>query len=219
MAVSSGSPPVAHLQGDTGGAANGLWLNDGVWVPRGAVAVSIATEEDLDRIAAGSRRRGGVGSPNVPRPLKDSQSLEALCEWLHGHGLTAMGVVTFTDEYADRFGIHSLDRALDDVWQGLQNVPMLNGRRGFPWKFVMAGEMHRTGRSVPHVHLALEIPDRAMEGACGELWRYFYGSRGRSRFEPMRDVNAATLYGLKDAVKAVKEDPAALRYHLWRRRR
>lgn len=207
--------PETQLQGGSGPADTGIWLHGGVWVPRGAVCVSEVAPADLARIDAGSERRRGNVLPPPPRPLSESEQLNALCEWLHlEHHLNLIGVVTFTDDYAASRGIYSFARALDDVWAGLREVPMKDGIRGYPWKFVLAAEHHRSGRSVPHVHLALECPDHARSRVCSQLWDYFYRTRGRSRFEPMRDVTAATLYGLKDTVKSTRLDSSDVRYRL-----
>ena len=203
--------PSSHVGG--GGPRNdGLWRHDGVVVPWGSVAVSHLTDEDLERLDAGRVRRGLGNRPQPRRSASDEERLQALCEWLHDHGLNTIGVVTFSDEYAARHSIYSLNRALDDVWAG-----MVQAR--FPWKFVLAGEFHRTGRTVPHVHVALEIPPHAQPRVCSELWRYFFATRGRSRFEPMRDVNAATLYGLKDTVKDAAADTSTTRFRLWHPKR
>jgi hypothetical protein len=99
-------------------------------------------------------------------------------------------------------------------------MPLGKGDRfGYPFKFVLAGEAHRTGRLVPHVHLALESNSAPIDKLCSELFVYFLRTRGRCRFEPMRDVNAATLYGLKDTVKAAKSYPCAIAARLWHPRR
>lgn len=222
MAVRDGSP---RGTGAGGASAGNLWCHDGNWLPRGTIALSQVTDDDLARLDAGSIRRRGTAfmdSPPTPRPVADEQQLQALCEWLHGHGLDLMGVVTFSDDYADRYGIHSLKRAMQDVWRGLHDIPMGKGdnvRCGYPWKFVLAGEHHRTGRSVPHVHVALESHGAPVSKLCFELYDYFYRTRGRARFEPMRDVDSATLYGLKDSVKASKHDPDAFAARLWHPRR
>lgn len=188
---------------------------------RGAVMTRPLTDEDLERLDAGSTRRGVKGHTS-PRPLADEQQLQAYCEWLHGHGLNIMGVVTFTDRYADLHGLRNRpDRALDAVWHGLTHARLKFGtdshkpRGGYPWKFVLAAEWHKTGRDVPHVHLALESRFHDPERVCDALFAYCFGTFGRSRFEPMRDTSAATLYGLKDTVKVCKEDPSMLRLRLW----
>lgn len=180
---------------------------------RGAVALSQATDEDLERISRGSIRRGLRGHHNPARALSESQQLDALCQWLHeDHHLNAIGTVTFSDHYAQRHAIYSFDRALDDTWAGLNEAH-------FHWKFVLAAEWHRSGREVPHVHLALEIPDHLTDRVLDQLRRYFDGTRGRSRFEVMRDTTAATLYGLKDTVKSSKIDTSGIRLRLHRPRR
>lgn len=180
----------------------------------GAVASRKLTDADLERLDAASARRGVRGHTSPKRLLAEENLLQAHCEWLHQeHHLNLIGVVTFSDQNAASRGIYTLDRALDDVWRGLTI-----GMR-YPWKFVLAGEHHRTGRTVPHVHLALEAPPHATERVCRDLWHYFLNTSGRSKFEPMRDVTAATLYGLKDTVKSTKEDSSSLRMRLWHPKR
>lgn len=183
---------------------------------RGAVAVSQATQADLDRLDAGHARRGLGPRPQPRRPAHEEAQLQALCEWLNGHGLNTIGVVTFSDDYASRHGVFSIRRGVQDVWDGLYRGIPMGEKFGYPWKFVLAGENHRTGRLVPHVHLALEVPDHCDQSqVCYRLWDYFFRTRGRSRFEPMRDVDTATLYGLKDTVKQSSNDPHAFAARLW----
>lgn len=208
-------PPQPNLQGVGGDLGTDPLLS----MFRGSVAYSIASEADLERIAEGSRRRGNGPRPQPRREIAEEDLLQALCEWLSTeHHLNLMGVVTYSDRYADRHKVYSLDRALDDVWLALRSVP-IGGRQGYPWKFILSAELHRSGRQVPHVHVALECPDRIAESVCADLWDYFYSTRGRSRFEPMRDRSAATLYGLKDTVKVAKVDTAATRVRLWHPKR
>jgi len=134
------------------------------------------------------------------------------------HGLNAMGVVTFSDKYAASRGIYSPQAAADDVWRGLtQEVPM-RGSYGFWGKFILAPEWHRTGRQVPHVHLAFETIGNP-ETLCADLLRFFGNTRGRSRFELMRDVDSATLYGLKDVLKEQRFAAHPLNARLWKIRR
>ena len=213
----AGVPPAGLQTG--GGSSRAMVGTDPVLrLFPGSVSVSTASEADLARLDAGSARRGSI-HPRPRRAFSEEQQLQALCEWLHlEHHLSLIGVVTFSDEYAARHNIYSFQRALDDVWVGLRDVEV-KGKRGFPWKFVLAAEHHRTARTVPHVHLALECASYNHELVCTDLWRYFYNTRGRSRFEPMRDVSAATLYGLKDTVKSSKVDDSAVALRLWHPKR
>lgn len=179
----------------------------------GAVAITHLTRDELDaeiaRLDESSARRGVYREHLPRRPLSESELLDAHCNWLHTeHRMNVMGVVTFTDKVAERCGIYTFDRALDFVWHGL--TADLNS----PAPFVMAAEHHRTGRQVPHVHLALSIPPHRIDAACMRLRNYFDSAAGRSRFELMRDTTAATLYGLKDVVKSTKVDTSGVRYRL-----
>lgn len=206
-------------------AGGDAWRHSsGIWLPRGSVVVDKLDSAEIDALAARSAARGAVSAALDARKVKRSESeaaqLEAFCEWLAAEGLDLFGVVSFSDDYAARYGIYSLKRGLDDVWAGLNQVPLRRGQRvGFRGKYVLAGEWHPSGRLVPHVHLALESAGCPPEKVCGELYRYFYGSRGRSRFEPMRDVDTATLYALKDTVKASARDADCVRFRLWHPKR
>lgn len=158
------------------------------------------------------------------RAVSEAAELDAWCGWMREHGLDLMGVVTFTDDYANRHGIKTLQRALADVEAGLRSGTFRRGDargalQGFPFSYVLAGEWHRTGREVPHVHLALESRGANPGRLLRELRGLFDGSRGRSRFELMRDCDAATLYGLKDTLKTAKTDADPIRFRLLRRRR
>jgi hypothetical protein len=188
----------------------------------GSMVLSNMTEDDRERLKIASDRRGFMEymglTKRIPRYAADRRELDELCEWLHGFRLDLIGTVTFSDVYAKAHGIYSLGRALDDVWTGLHQIRMKHDTiRGYRGRYVICGEWHPSGRRVPHVHLALDsMGVHDPEKVCTDLWRYFYGTRGRSRFEPMRDVDKATLYGLKDTVKATRNDADALRMKMGR---
>jgi len=190
----------------------------------GAVILSELTDEQREQLQRDSDRRGFLEyfaqSKRIPRSRQDRGELQALCEWLHSRELDTIGAVTFSDAYAAKHNIYSLSRAMDDVAQALRVVPMKLGTiTGFRGRYVLCGEWHPSGRLVPHVHLALDsMGVHNHELLCSELWRYFYRTRGRARFEPMRDVTTATLYGLKDTMKATRRDADAIRFRLCRHR-
>lgn len=195
---------------------SGVWRHSsGVLLPRGAV---VTRTMDPDELAAFNDRCSAQAEPQaacagrVRRSVASASQLDAFCEWLQANGLDIFGTVTYRDEYANRYGVYSLKRGLDDVWAGLTHL-------GFRYKFVLAGEWHPSGRQVPHVHLALESAGQPIDKMCSDLYRYFFDSRGRSRFEPMRDQNVATLYALKDSVKASARDADSMRFRLWRPKR
>lgn len=185
-------------------------------VPTGATVLRIMDVSDLDRLKSGSERRGvqafATAGRKVKRSARDAAQLQALCEWLHGYELDILGTVTYSEEYAERRGIRTLAAALRDVAEGLREVPMVRRSiRGYRGRYVLAGEWHPSGRKVPHVHLALDsmgVVDA--EKVCGDLFRYFKSTRGRARFQPMRDATVATLYGLKDTIKASEHDPDSI---------
>ena len=215
--------PASDVPSGASGAGDGYWHHSsGLVLPRGTVCVYPAGDDDLERVAEGSARRGvqagALLSRKVKRSARDERQLSELCTWLHGYSIDIIGTVTFSDAYASEHGIYSLPRALDDVADGLRSASLDRGRHtGFRGRYVLAGEWHRTGRTVPHIHLALDSMGVAdIERLCTELWRHFFASRGRSRFEPMRDADVATLYGLKDTVKASEHDPDCIRLKLGR---
>lgn len=201
-----------------------VWRHpSGILLPRGTVVSCQATEAELDELERRSQDRGVREHAHVARHVKRSASeerqLQEFCQWLQGHGLDILGSVTFTDEYAARHCVYSLKRAIDDVHAGLRDIRMKRGSlQGFRGKFVMAGEWHPSGREVPHVHLVLDSMGAPIENVCTDLWQYFYLTRGRSRFEPMRDTSVATLYGLKDTIKSGVIDPDSMRLRLSRPR-
>lgn len=198
----------------------GRWHHkSGVVLPRGCIVTEHATAEEIERVTArAERRRGPQGVAAPSRPQQDSDWLHETSQWLQLHGLNAMGVVTFSDRYAGSRGIYSPAAAVDDVWRGLTTEIPLRGSYGFWGKFVLAPEWHRTGRQVPHVHLAFETIGNA-ETLCADLRRYFGNTRGRSRFELMRDVDAATLYGLKDVLKEQRGSVQGFGMRLWKVRK
>lgn len=196
----------------------GPWVHSsGASLARGTVVRYNATQVELDALDMVHDQRVAWAKGHKPQHLPDSEGnpcacprcvkLHATCEWLSGYGLDVLGTVTFSDDYAERFGIHSLQSAMRDVRRGLAQVPMKrNTRKGFPFCYVLTGEWHPSGRQVPHVHVALESGSMPVDRVCTELWTYFFATRGRSRFEPMRDTSRATLYGLKDTIKSAELD-------------
>lgn len=193
-------------------------------LPRGTVVNTELRDDELLALEARSAARGaraaGLAARKVRRSLQEEMSLHAFCGWLNELGVDTIGTVSFTDEYAERRGIYTFRRALDDVWEGLHDVPLKRGsRHGFRNRFILSAEWHPSGRTVPHVHVALESGTMPSERLCDDLWGYFFGTRGRSRFEPMRDVAEATLYALKDTIKASARDADCVRFRLHRPKR
>lgn len=216
--LESDPPAGLHDRGDWTHSSSGLVF------PRGTLVTTTADDGDLNRIADGSARRGvqafAALSRKIRRSARDESQLQALCEWLHGYQLDILGTVTYSDDYAESHGIRSLAHALADVDRGLREMWMRNHSiRGYRGRYVLAGEWHPSGRKVPHVHLALDsmgVVDS--EKVCGDLFRYFKSTRGRCRFEPMRDATTATLYGLKDTIKASEHEPDTILLKLNRHR-
>jgi len=193
-------------------------------LPAGSVLRRGVTAEDLERVGAASVRRGvhtwqTNDAPRVARTAAESEGLDSFCGWLAGYGFNIIGSVTFTDKYAVSRNLFQLERAIKDVQKGLVQVPCPESN-GYPGRYVACGEWNPSGRLVPHVHLALECPVGVdVSLMCSVLWRFFVNTRGRSRFEPMRDVSRATLYGLKDTIKAGSADPRSMALVLHRPRR
>lgn len=202
------------------------WLHSasGLLFPRGTVIKSTLTPDELAEVQARSDLRGiadwAAASRNIKRTRADETQLHALCEWFASKDLDIVGSVSFTDEYSSSHGIYSLSRALSDIWRGLTEMTLKRGQiRGFRGRFLLSGEWHPSGRLVPHVHMALDSNRAPIEAVCSDLWRYFFNSRGRSKFEPMRDTNIATLYALKDSIKASAKDAESLQMRLTRPKR
>jgi hypothetical protein len=199
--------------------ASGTLAPQSMKPPRGALLCYRATDAELLALQARCDARGVNHHAAVARKVKrsaaDEAQLQAICEWLQEHKLDVFGTVTFRDDYADPRHIYSLPRALEDVARGLHDCPMAGGHKGFIRPYILTGEWHPSGRKVPHVHIALHSGPRGVESVCADLFAHFSRSRGRSRFEPMRDVDSATLYALKDTVKGIAADPDSVRSRLW----
>lgn len=226
-AVAEGAPAHAPAPGVRVAETDTAWLDapwrhsrSGLMLPRGTVVSYQGTADELVALELESERRGvragASEARRVKRSTRDERQLHALCKWLSDLNLDTIGSVTFSDDYAKGHGVYSLARALSDVYQGLHEVSMNRGKiHGYRGRYVLAGEWHPSGRSIPHVHLALDsmgVHDH--ERLCRELWDYFAHTRGRSRFEPMRDADEATLYGLKDTMKASERDPDCIVFKL-----
>ena len=184
-----------------------LWdyHGSGLLLPRGSVVVSTATDDELVQLAEDSQRRGvrewELARTKVRRSAQESLALDEFCSWLNRYRFDGFFSVTFSDVYARSHGIRDVAAAVRDVRLGFAEF-------GFRGRLGLGAEMtDREG--VPHIHgvfastreMTLEwltSPEAPREGA---LWRYFFATRGRSRFEPMRDQNDATLYALKDTFK------------------
>lgn len=224
LSARSGSGASAPLRDGYYTHSSGLLIKHGTVIETRMWGETL--DRECDRLDKASDRRGvqvwETAKKKPKRSIADELELRAIADWFNGEGLDIIGVVSFTPDYADRRYLNTLSRATDDVHDGLRSVPMKGGRiRGFPYKFVLFPEWHRTGRLVPHVHLALESgghPGNVTQAICDDLWRYFFSTRGRSWFQPMRDLNKATLYGLKDAVKSSREAGDAVHLRLKRPR-
>jgi len=231
-AASAGSPPrgAARAMGRAGAAADaGSWdyHGTGLLLPRGTV-VTIRPDDADDHaevvalVESESERRGIVQGTltarKVRRSAADSEALQSLCSWLSGHDLDLFGTVSFRDDVAQSRGIYSLGRALDVVASELKGF-RYHGKQGYRGKFVLCGEWHPSGRTVPHIHAVLSSAGAVdVHEFSQDLWRHFFNNCGRSRFEPMRDQTEATLYGLKDTLKASHADANSMRLRLSRYR-
>jgi len=205
-------------------AAAGLPAGSAAFLARECVRVDTLDEWELEDLQARCDARGvrawdSLSRRTVKRSAAEAAGLQSLCEWLSGHGLDLLCTVTFSDSIAASRGIYSLSRAIDDTRRGLRSLDLGAGyRRGFENRFVLAGEWHPSGRTIPHVHGVLESGNLDTHRLCQSLYAHFLHTSGRCRFEPMRDVDTATLYGLKDTLKACASDPHSLSLSLSRRR-
>jgi len=198
---------------------DGLWtFPRGYWSP-GQLHTQTLGAVDLcnllDRLDVASRRRGVRASDALRRRVKRSAEeeaiLEALCGFAESCVVDVMFTVTFSDEYAYRHHLHTLEACVRDVARGLRDVPMNRGKRmGFGGRFALAGEWHRTGREFGHVHGLLECRGEPLKAVCTELFTYFKSTRGRCRFEPIAQLALGTRYAFKDVLKQVIEHPTAL---------
>jgi hypothetical protein len=187
---------------------------DSVIVREAAVLVVPLSDEKLADLQESSDRRG-YQDFNVPgkRPARTAQEkavLNASCAWMAEHEMDVFGVVTFAPKYAEKRALYTFGRALDDVAAGFKEVD-------FGGKFALAAEWHRTAREVPHVHLVLRSgteSEHGMKRLTDKLYAYFFNTRGRSRFEPMRDLDDASFYSLKDTFKNSAQHANASRYFL-----
>lgn len=179
-------------------------------IPRGTLIRSKLTDDEREELFQASARRGvqawSMNARKVRRSLAEASALDELCMWLNRYGLDVLFTVTFTTEYAQEYGLWSVAHAVANVRQSLAKF-------GYWGRLALGGEM--TDREIPHVHGCLAsggesaylvAPEQPREGA---LWRYFFNTHGRCRFEMMRDQDDATLYAFKDTLKRATE-PGAL---------
>lgn len=194
------------------------WQYEGVSLPRGAVVQSTVDAEYLASLGERATARSGLPErpgARVRRAENDALFLQGLCEWVQGHGLNAVFTVTFSDEYARKRGIYSPRRALQDVREGIsREVPYGTRSMGFRGKYILAAEWHRTGREVPHVHGLLKTTTQDPQLGLDIINRYMSNTRGRCRFELIRDYDPATLYAFKDVLKEDRSSAQGFFFHL-----
>lgn len=196
----------------------------GVWFEGGYRVDTLSPDDRADLNARSAERSVREWDQRARTTLRRShaeqQALAVLCEWLASHSLDVLATFTFSDQVAQQRGIYSIERAIEDVRRGLRFVYFGRGRRvGFENRYVLAGEWHPSGRKIPHVHGVLEAGDLGVDRVCSRLFDHFLHTSGRCRFEPMRDVDTATLYGLKDTLKGSASSPHAYSLRLARSRR
>ena len=217
----SETPPLSDLAdtrslssapGEVGAEELGeFWRHpSGLVLPRGTLITSVLTDRERAALDEASIRRGvrawEKDRGKVRRSAEESLSLDEFCIWLNRYGFDVFFSITFSPEYAACHSVRSLAGAVRDVRRGLSEC-------GYFGRVGLSAEM--TDREIPHVHGALCSSGDLERLVCpdspsdGELWRYFFGTRGRSRFEPMRDQDESTLYAFKDTFKKATE-PGAL---------
>lgn len=178
----------------------------------GVREVVVKTLGEDERIALGesSTRRGVMAWESergkVRRSVAEASALDAFCAWLASAQLDTFFSVTYSDKVAKSRHVGSVKSARFDVVRQFNDF-------GCMGPLVLSVE--RTDRDVPHVHGVLrgrleDFPRlRGAERPLLEhLFRHFKASCGRSRFEPVRDQNEATLYALKDSFKRATSDDA-----------
>jgi len=210
------APTLSELRARTSQALEDspLWVVRGMELPRGCVLSSQLTPEEVvsyaGRVDARGTCRAATPSPDLSRRL-----LSELCAWCASHSLNAMGTVTFSDSYASSRSIYTLSRALSDVAHALDCEVPLRKSHGVLTSYALSAEWHRTGREVPHVHVAIKTTGNP-DSFLAALRLFFSNTRGRCRWELMRDCDDATLYGLKDVLKEGSgslSDSVRLRLH------
>jgi hypothetical protein len=196
----------------------------GLVLPAGSTVIRQATPEYLDWIERRSDRRGvrvyEKDRGKVRRSAADSLALDELCIWLNHYQFDIFFSVTFSDAYAKRqygkdLSVYSLRGAVLDVLRGLNDLPTKTAWPGFTGRLVLAAEM--TDRNTPHVHGVLASCGMDVDWLLGTdspkdgaLWQHFHETRGRCRFELIRDQDEATLYAFKDTLKRSAEAEALL---------
>jgi len=204
-----------------GGGAGSVGLSSHEVLRRfpGAIILGELTDEHRAELEVESARRGvlaaGLEARKVRRSAAEAAALDEFCMWLNRYGFDIFFSVTYSARAARELriqndylkGITAVGAAARDMRYGLL-------RFGYPGRFGIGAEI--TDREIPHVHGVLSSAgldrDRLLgteSKSDGELWRYFFKSRGRCRFELMRDQDDATLYALKDTFKN-STDPQAL---------
>jgi hypothetical protein len=175
------------------------------------MVLSELSDEHRAQLAVDSARRGvmaaGIQGRKIRRSAGESLALDEFCMWLNRHAFDVFFSVTYRDDYATSHGIRSVGSAARDVRAGLSDF-------GFKGRFGLGAEM--TDREIPHVHGVLSSAGDTLQRLLGDtpregaLFRHFFATRGRCRFELMRDQDEATLYALKDTFKNSKEPDALL---------
>ena len=213
------APGVVGAQGE-----RGFWHHStsGLVLPRGTTIRSRLTDSERDALERSSAARGvqsAIAARKPARAVRTTDSVAALATWAHELGeFDVCGVVTFTDHYAAEHNLRSLGAGCRDVARGLMydcRFPDRKNSQGYRGQFCLSGEWHRTDREWPHVHLLLNSRQKGTQEAfCGDLWRFFKPTRGRSWFKgfsELTDDEAALFYHLKDTVKgaSLPDDPDA----------
>lgn len=188
----------------------------------------VTSERDPEPRSVGPGRSTGL----IRRSVASELVLDGYCDWAFSLGINTMGMVSIRDQVArlvapghfivdgvDYFrpelcGVISRRYARMLCVNELLTMPWTDGKRGFPWPFMVSSEdTSRSGRfDVAHIHMGVVLPpgEGVRRLMLGHLEAHFYRLFGISRFRIMYDQVKANRYGFKDVLKQVKDDPGAV---------
>ncbi len=144
------------------------------------------------------------GSFKLPQSGRTRDLRDDWAAFLGEFDLDVVFTLTFSDDYARDHYIYSPTSALNDFERFLRDIDNAGD-------YLACAEPH-FDRDVPHLHGLMESKDLPLVN----LWREWFRTRGRARFEPPRS-DACRYYCTKYALK--ERDPDVIRFRLTRRTR
>lgn len=167
--------------------------------PASGLRTSRASEEQLSELDQRCKER------RRPDPLPQRERMRDLRDdwaaFLGEFDLDVVFTLTFSDEYAEAHLLYCPTSALNSFERFLHDI-------GHIGQYLVCAEPH-FDRDVPHLHGLMQ----SMGLPLNNLWREWFRTRGRGRFEPPRS-DASRYYCTKYALK--ERDPDVIRFRLSR---